>query len=193
VAAAPGPSTGPSAGAIAGALADAPRRAAFAAVQLGAETIDAVVAASGLTAAAAGKALGKLVDVGLVRGDGGRLTVAGEVFQQAARAALARPAAVEHDALPAEARKVMNAFVVDGRLQSIPSSASKRLVILDWLAQQFEPGRRYSEAMVNLTLGRRHADTAALRRYLVDEGFLDRAGGEYWRSGGSVEDGAAQA
>jgi hypothetical protein len=159
----------------------------WAAVQLGAEHLDAVVAATGLTSAAAGKALGKLVDVGLVSGEGGRLTVVGDVFQQAARAALARPAAGEHDALPAEARKVMNAFVVDGRLQSIPSSAGKRLVILDWLAQLFEPGRRYSEAMVNLMLGQRHADTAALRRYLVDEGFLDRAGGEYWRSGGSVE------
>jgi hypothetical protein len=119
--------------------------------------------------------------------------VVGDVFQQAAREALARPSAGEHDALPAEARKVMNAFVVDGRLQSIPSSASKRLVVLDWLAQLFEPGRRYSEAMVNLLLGQRHADTAALRRYLVDEGFLDRAGGEYWRSGGSVGDGSTQA
>jgi hypothetical protein len=57
--------------------------------------------------------------------------------------------------------------------------------VLDLLAQEFEPGRRYSEKAVNLALGRWHADTAALRRYLVDEGFLDRAGGEYWRTGGS--------
>ncbi len=181
------PATGPSAGAIAGALADADRRFAWAAVQLGATGLDEVVAASGLSAAAAGKALGRLVDVGLVRGDGGRLTVDGAVFQQAARVALARPAASEHDDLPADARKVMNAFVVDGRLQSIPTSASKRVVILDWLAQLFEPGRRYSEATVNLLLGERHPDTAALRRYLVDEGFLDRDAGEYWRSGGTVE------
>ena len=46
--------------------------------------------------------------------------------------------------------------------------------------------RRYSEAMVNLILGQRHPDTAALRRYLVDEGFLDRSDGQYWRSGGSI-------
>lgn len=80
-------------------------------------------------------------------------------------------------------RRVTNVFVKDGRLQSIPSSPAKRLVILDWVAQMFEPGRRYSEAMVNLTIGQRHADTAALRRYLVDEGFLDRESGVYWRSG----------
>ncbi|HRB02913.1 MAG TPA: DUF2087 domain-containing protein, partial [Ilumatobacteraceae bacterium] len=175
-----------SAGAIAGALADASRRSVFAAVQLGAAHLDDVVVAAGLSAAQVGKALGKLVDVGMVVVDDGHLTIAGGVFQQAARVALARPASGEHDSLPAGDRRVMNAFVVDGRLQSIPSASAKRMVILDWLAQLFEPGRQYSEAMVNLTLGQRHADTAALRRYLVDEGFLDREAGVYWRSGGSV-------
>ena len=174
------------AGAIAGALADTDRRSVFAAVQLGAAHVDDVVTMTGLPVAQVGKALGKLVDVGLVRVNRGQVVVAGEVFQQAARAALARPAMSEHDSLPAADRKVMNAFVVDGRLQSIPSSIGKRLVILDWLAQLFEPGRRYSEPMVNLIIGQRHADTAALRRYLVDEGFLDREAGVYWRSGGSI-------
>jgi hypothetical protein len=88
----------------------------------------------------------------------------------------------------------MRAFVVDGRLKSIPTSPSKRLVILDWLAQLFEPGRHYSEKMVNLLLGQHHPDTAALRRYMVDAGFLDREGGEYWRSGGTFNpaEGAAE-
>jgi len=30
-------------------------------------------------------------------------------------------------------------------------------------------------------------DHAALRRYLVDEGFLSRQAGVYWRSGGTVD------
>ncbi len=85
-------------------------------------------------------------------------------------------------------QKVLRAFVVDGRITSLPSKHSKRLLLLDWLAQDFEPGRRYSEQMVNLVIGRRHADTAALRRYLVDDGFLDRESGQYWRSGGSTSD-----
>lgn len=176
----------PTAAAIVGALADDARRSVFAAVQLGAATVDAVAAATGLSPAQVGKALGKLVEIGVVVGDGGALVVPAVVFQQAARSALARPAATEHDDQPAEARKVLSAFVVDGRLQSIPSSHAKRLVVLDWLVQAFEPGRRYSEAMVNLLLGQRHPDTAALRRYLVDEGMLDREAGEYWRSGGTV-------
>lgn len=100
-----------------------------------------------------------------------------------------RPVSTEHDHLPADVRKVMRAFVTDGRLTSIPTSHAKRLVILDWLAQLFEPGRRYSEQMVNLVLGQHHADTAALRRYMVEAGFLDREAGQYWRSGGTVESG----
>lgn len=177
-----------SAGAIAGALADARRRSVFAAVQLGAAHAGDVVAATGLSPAHVGKALGKLVDVGMVVVHDGHLAIAGGVFQQAARAALRRPVSSEHNSLPPGHRKVMNAFVVDGRLQSIPSTTARRMVILDWLAQLFEPGQQYSEAMVNLTLGQRHADTAALRRYLVDEGFLEREAGVYWRSGGSVVD-----
>ena len=30
-------------------------------------------------------------------------------------------------------------------------------------------------------------DHGALRRYLVDEGFLSRQAGVYWRSGGTVD------
>jgi len=44
----------------------------------------------------------------------------------------------------------------------------------------------YPEQRVSLFLGELHPDYAALRRYLVDEKFLDRSGGEYWRSGGTV-------
>ena len=85
-----------------------------------------------------------------------------------------------------EVAKVLRAFVVDGRVRAIPAKAGKRTILLDWLAQDFEIGRRYSELDVNLILGRRHADFAALGRYLVDAGMLDRADGTYWRSGGST-------
>jgi hypothetical protein len=174
------------AGSLVGALADPVRRSVFAAVQLGASSPDEVVERTGLAQPQVAKALGKLLDVGAVAVQERLLVVPAEVFRDAARAALARPTPGEHDALPVEARKVMSAFVSDGRLTSIPTSHAKRLIILDWLAQLFEPGRRYSEQAVNLALGQRHPDTAALRRYLVDEGLLDRDAGQYWRSGGTV-------
>jgi hypothetical protein len=58
---------------------------------------------------------------------------------------------------------------------------------LERLAHEFEPGLRYTEKEVNSILLNFHADYAAIRRYLVDEGLLTRADGSYWRSGGRVE------
>jgi len=45
----------------------------------------------------------------------------------------------------------------------------------------------YPERDVNFILGMVHADYAALRRYLVDEGLLQRRDGFYWRSGGTFD------
>ncbi|MDH2413473.1 DUF2087 domain-containing protein [Nocardioides sp. CER19] len=73
----------------------------------------------------------------------------------------------------------------DGRLHTIPSKRAKRLVVLDHLAQSFEPGRVYPEREVVEILQRFHPDHAALRRYLVEEQFLTREDGYYWRSGGT--------
>ncbi|MET0324921.1 MAG: DUF2087 domain-containing protein [Ilumatobacteraceae bacterium] len=175
------------AAALVGLLADDDRRLVVAALTLGATGLDGVVAATGLSPDRAGRALGRLVDGGLVvAGDDGTLVVVGAAFRDAARAALARPPRVEHAGQPDDRRRVLDAFVRDGRITTIPAAHAKRLVVLDWLAQDFEPGRRYPERDVNAMLERRHPDTAALRRYLVDERLLDRAAGEYWRIGGTV-------
>ena len=84
-----------------------------------------------------------------------------------------------------ERRVLANFLTDDGRLHTIPTRRSKRLVVLDHLAQEFEPGQVYPEAEVNAVLERFHPDYAALRRYLVDELFLTRENGHYWRSGGT--------
>ena len=60
-------------------------------------------------------------------------------------------------------------------------------MVLDRRARHFEPGVRYPERDVNAALRAFHPDSAALRRHLVDDGFLERADGEYWSSGGTVE------
>ena len=81
---------------------------------------------------------------------------------------------------------MLRTFLRGGRLTSIPTSHAKRLIVLDRLAQELEPGVRYTERQVNALLRPFHHDVAALRRYLVDDGFVDREAGEYWRAGGSV-------
>jgi hypothetical protein len=84
-------------------------------------------------------------------------------------------------------RVLRNFLAADGRLRTIPTKLSKLVVVLDHLAQAFEPGRTYREAEVNDVLQRFHPDYAALRRYLVENGFLTREDNVYWRSGGTFE------
>ncbi|KRF22443.1 DUF2087 domain-containing protein [Phycicoccus sp. Soil802] len=87
---------------------------------------------------------------------------------------------------------VLRAFVLpDGRLSAIPTRIRKRLVVLNEMAQAFEIGQTYDEAQVNNSLRAWHDDVAALRRYLVEEGFLERRDGRYWRAGGTIEHPAA--
>jgi len=88
---------------------------------------------------------------------------------------------------PAPDRVLRSFFDADGRLHTIPSRHAKLLVVLDRLAQEFEPGTTYPEAAVNDVLQRFHPDYAALRRYLVENEFMTREGGWYWRSGGTFE------
>jgi len=82
---------------------------------------------------------------------------------------------------------VLRRYFVGGRLREIPARRSKRLVVLSRLALEFEVGVRYPEREVDAVLHRFHADHASLRRFLVDEGFLSREGGVYWRTGGPVD------
>ena len=78
--------------------------------------------------------------------------------------------------------KVLATFVDEGgALTGIPASRRKRRIILKWLAEQFDEGRRYREAEVNETIQRRHWDCATLRRELIGYGMMAREGGVYWR------------
>lgn len=177
---------------IVGLLADADRRRVLAAIELGATTLDSAIAGSALPDHRVAKALGKLVDGGVVTTTANGFVVDGDAIAHAARAALQRPPSDEHAAEPADVRKVLDAFVRGGRITSMPSSPRKRRVVLDWLARKFEPGRRYPESEVNGILDGHADDPATLRRYLIDETFLDRARGVYWRAGGTVDVGAGE-
>ncbi|HZK73456.1 MAG TPA: DUF2087 domain-containing protein [Clostridia bacterium] len=80
--------------------------------------------------------------------------------------------------------RVRENFVDAGlRLVGIPVQRKKRLAILRWLVEDFQPGREYPEAEVNEVISRHHPDFATLRRYLVDEELMQRRQGIYWRTG----------
>jgi hypothetical protein len=173
---------------ILGLLAEPERMRVAAALVLGYSSIDEIARISGVPARSVNGAIARLVAGDMVVEDGtSGYRFAIEELKVAARsAAAARPKEEDIDA-PADAARVLRAFIRDGRLTSIPAAHAKRLVILDYLSQVFEPGRHYKEKQVNEILGRVYGDVAALRRYMVDEGFMNRRGGIYWRAGGSFE------
>jgi hypothetical protein len=174
---------------LAGLLAEDGRRRVMAALVLGATTVEELMAVTGLGTRVVVTALGRLVSGGLVAvQDEGHHALVLDAFSEAARSSRTAPTADTGIAGGTEEQaKVLRAFVRDGRLISIPTSRAKRLILLNLMAAMFEPGLRYEEWEVNALLRRWHPDSAALRRYLVDEDFLGRDHGEYWRTGGTVD------
>jgi hypothetical protein len=82
-------------------------------------------------------------------------------------------------------RKVMKSFVYqNGRIKAFPAKEKKYLVLLHYVLQAFEPGKRYTEKQVNEILGRYNKDTAQLRRDLIAYKMMERegGGGDYWRT-----------
>lgn len=83
-----------------------------------------------------------------------------------------------------ERDRVLQNFVdAAGRLIAIPVQRKKRLAVLLWLVEDFQPGRLYAEAEVNRVIARRNPDFASLRRFLVDEELMQRRRSVYWRTG----------
>ena len=78
--------------------------------------------------------------------------------------------------------KVLRSFFdEDGHLRTIPAQRKKRLIVLERLAEAFEPGRTYSEREVNLVIADFHDDFCTLRREMVDEHLMSREDGRYQR------------
>lgn len=146
--------------------------------------VDEVAAAFGIPQRKVAEATGKLRAAGLIDND---LRLIRDNLRSIA-ASLPTPAqaaaAITDGPWSDTERDILRRFFSDARLKEIPTSRKKRLIVLERLAQEFEPGLRYQEVDVNFTLQLFNADYAALRRYMVDEGLLTRAEGVYWRSGG---------
>jgi hypothetical protein len=162
-----------------------------AALVLGAQTIGDIVERTELPARDVLRVLSRLESAGLASVDGPRWCLHVDVLREIVTghrwSTVQPPASGEvADESPARAA-VLRAFFRNGRLVRVPAQRTKRLVVLDKLARDFEPGVRYPEIEVNQKLLAYHPDYAALRRYLVEEDFLARENGVYWRAGGTVE------
>jgi hypothetical protein len=164
---------------LSGLLGDEDRLRVVAAIALGAQTVDDVARTANLPVEEVRRMLQRLVAAGVVsREDGLRIDVA--PFRDAARERPPRQRELP-GATPQQARVLRN-FVEGGRLESLPARASQRRVVLEYLAGRFDDGTEYTEREVNELLSAYHDDFASLRRYLVDEGLLNRTSGVYRRS-----------
>jgi hypothetical protein len=163
---------------IAGLLSDGERLRVFAAVALGAKTVEDVADAAGLDVVQVQGALPRLIRAGLIERNGG-FHVGVAALRSAARERPPRQRELA-GATPEQA-KILRNFAEDGRLKEIPARAAQRRIVLEYLAARFERGRSYTEAEVNELLTELHPDYATLRRYLVDERLLERERGVYRR------------
>ena len=79
--------------------------------------------------------------------------------------------------------QVLRECTTNRRLISLPSKRKKLMIILRWLATNFEADKLYTEKEVNSVLKAAYErDYVSLRRDLVDFGYLrrERDGAKYW-------------
>jgi len=157
-------------------------------------TIDEIAEHTRLDRAVVLHSIGALRQAGLVTTVGDTYALPVTTLRELARAVsdTGRPMdPIVGDEMTDDERVVLSRFFAGRALTKIPVDRSKRLIVLERLALEFDVGRRYDEPTVNGILHGFHPDVAALRRYLVDEHLLDRSNRqdghpEYWRSGGRV-------
>ena len=66
-------------------------------------------------------------------------------------------------------------------IKIFPAKEKKKIIILQKLMENFQPGRNYSEKEVNEILRRYYEDFVTVRRYLIQYGFMarDKTGANY--------------
>lgn len=83
----------------------------------------------------------------------------------------------------AENEAILKHYVAEnGSLTRFPSKEKRKLIVLNYIMNRFEPNLKYNEKQVNEILKFFYEDYVLLRRYLIEYGFMDRVpdGSEYW-------------
>lgn len=81
-----------------------------------------------------------------------------------------------------EETKILRKYVKDNRISPLPTGNKRWMIVLRWLADQFELDRQYTEKEISELLKAYNEDFATLRRYLIDFRFMARDKGVYWRT-----------
>jgi DNA-binding HxlR family transcriptional regulator len=103
-------------------------------------------------------------------------SISKDIFAQPNLAALVKPSEMT------EEERILRNWVKNGKIIDIPAQEKKKQIILRWLAGQIDPERRWTEREFSDWLSQFNEDYAFLRRYLVDNGYMAREKGIYWRT-----------
>jgi len=158
-------------------------------------TTKEVVDATGRNQRVVLTAIGDLRAAGLVAADGEHYAIDVSALRDAAREAADLDVPMDPIigyGMTEDEQAILRRFFAGRTITEIPANRAKRQVLLQRLALEFDVGQRYTEREVNEILFVFHPDWSTLRRYLVDEGLLDREHvadqNWYWRAGGRVAD-----
>ena len=77
--------------------------------------------------------------------------------------------------------KVFRSFLRDGLIIAMPAQRKKRKVLLDYMVQDFEFDRPYTELEVNFKILDHYDDHCTVRREMIAEGLMKREHGIYYR------------
>ena len=104
-----------------------------------------------------------------------------EVFDAPLGALVFRGGAADGESLREEQyrRKVIRAFMPEGRCETLPAQVRKRLIVFREIFSRFEPGKTYTEKEVNEIIAPVHADFCTVRRAFVGMGWMSRDKGLY--------------
>ena len=78
-------------------------------------------------------------------------------------------------------QKVIDSFFEYGKLKTIPVQRKKKLICYEVIAENFVPGKVYSEKELNGIIAPIHEDYCTIRRDMISEGIFRRDGSRYTR------------
>jgi hypothetical protein len=163
---------------IVGLLADPIRMKVVGALSLGDADLSQLSATVASTPRDLGEAITRLADAGVIARSGATCRLNTEIFGSSVRAA----AALHVDPPDDERALLFRKYFARGRLIAFPERPDPLHAVLALIAGDFAVGETYDEVSVNAKLSVWFDDWCSLRRLLVDQGFLDRDHGLYWRT-----------
>jgi excisionase family DNA binding protein len=81
-----------------------------------------------------------------------------------------------------KAVNVIDNFIKNGRVKSLPAQRKKRRYVLEYILKEFKTDKVYSESEVNEIIQKFYDDFCTVRREFIIEQMMTRANGRYHRN-----------